>query len=79
MRLCQNRDFLTPDPTIWVSGADFIKIKSFFAPEGRRLFEMGEFLAPEGRRLFENGGVFGRGRVEFWKSFGRLPPCTPFL
>ena len=40
------------DLTIWISGADFIK--------------MGEFLAPEGRRLFENGGgVFGRGRVDF--------------
>ena len=44
-----------PDLTRWVSGADFIKIKLFFAPEGRRLFERGEFLAPEGRRLFEMG------------------------
>ena len=35
------------DLPIWISGADFIKIKSFLAEEGRRLFEMGEFLAEE--------------------------------
>ena len=36
-----------PDLTRWVSGADFIKMGEFLAPEGRRLFEMGEFLAEE--------------------------------
>ena len=43
------------DLTIWISGADFIKMGEFLAPEGRRLFKMGEFLASEGRRLFEMG------------------------
>ena len=47
------------DLTIWISGADFIK--------------MGEFLAEEGRRLFENGGVFGRGRVDFFFFFETHP------
>ena len=52
------------DLTIWISGADFIK--------------MGEFLAEEGRRLFENGGVFGRGRVEFFgKGEGDLTRLRP--
>ena len=34
LRLCQNREFLMADLTIWISGAHFIKIKSFFTPEG---------------------------------------------
>ena len=36
------------DLTIWISGADFIKLNAFFAPEGRRLFEIRSFFAPEG-------------------------------
>jgi len=44
-----------PDLTIWISGADFINIKSFFAPEGRRLFEIRSFFCP--------------GRVDFSQTF----------
>ena len=55
------------DLTIWISGADFIKIKSFFAPEGRRLFEMGEFLA-------EEGAIFLKLLVVY--PLLRLPPFT---
>ena len=43
------------DLTIWISGADFIKINSFFAREGRRLFEIRSFYCP--------------GRVDFSQTF----------
>ena len=34
LRLCQNRDLLMADLTIWISGADFIKMGEFWAEEG---------------------------------------------
>ena len=40
LRLCQNRDFFMADLTIWISGADFIKMGEFFALEGSMLLKL---------------------------------------
>ena len=37
LRLCQNRDFLMADLTIWISGADFVESMDFLTEEGSKI------------------------------------------